>query len=273
MTNETAVRRVLLGLYTYLEFALSGVLFLIPMGLATLRHRNDPGQRIRGRWMRRFGSFTSALTPLWRFRFEGTPPADISEKPYVVVTNHESVADPFLLCSVPWDQRFIAKDELFHLPLIGWLMKLGGDIPLKRGDRQSVEAMLAECRRTLDAGVPVLLFPEGTRTKDGNLLPFKDGAFQIAIDAQVPVLPLAIEGSRACLPKHSKFLGDADAVVKALEPIPTTGMTRADVPRLREQVRERIALGVSELRARRGLAPVHATPAPTAGEPSEAQAT
>src|SRR5690606_23851860 len=74
------MRRAILGLYTYAEFFASAVIFLAPMGLATLRTGDAPGRRIRGRWMRRFGKCASSLTPIWSFRAEGTPPADIDEK-------------------------------------------------------------------------------------------------------------------------------------------------------------------------------------------------
>lgn len=244
------MRRALLGAWTYLEFVLSAILFLVPMGLSTLRHgRSDPGNRIRGRWMRRFGRWTSRLTPLWRFTVEASPPADVMHSPYVVISNHESSADPFLLSWLPFDLRFVAKEDLFRAPLVGWLMQFGGDIPLTRKDKQSVASMFEACRRTLAAGVPVMLFPEGTRSPDGELLPFKDGAFQIAIEAQVPLLPLALSGTRACRPKGSLWFGDADARVRVLEPIPTAGMTLADLPRLKELARTQIAAAVRKLRA------------------------
>src|SRR5690242_3175061 len=115
------MRRVILGLYTYAEFFASLVGFMPPMAVASVLHHKEPGQRIRGRWMRRFGRFTSRLNPLWDFAVEGEPPADVMEKPYVVVSNHESIADPFLLSWLPFDMRFIAKDEIFRMPLIGWL--------------------------------------------------------------------------------------------------------------------------------------------------------
>lgn len=242
------MRRALLGLWTYIEFGLSGVMFLAPMGLATLKHGKAPGRRIRGRWMRRFGRFTSRLTPLWRFSVQGKPPEDIMKRGYVVVSNHESTSDPFLLSFLPFDMRFIAKEELFHAPLVGWLMQLSGDIPLRRGDKGSVQEMLAECRATLNAGVPILMFPEGTRSPDGELLPFKDGAFQLAIETQSPILPVALGGTRQCRPKGSLWFGDAHARVDILEPIETTGMTLADLPRLKEQTRERIAQAARQLR-------------------------
>ncbi len=237
------------GLYTYAEFGAFAALFLPAMGIAHLIHKNDPTQRVPGQWMRRFGRTTSRMTPLWKFHVEGEAPKDILKRAYVVVANHESTADPFLLSHLPWDMRWIAKQELFKIPVIGWLMKFGGDIPLRRGERDSVKQMMDEAKRTLAAGMPVMLFPEGTRSPDGALLPFKDGAFQLAIDAGVPVLPLAVAGTRNCRPKGSKWFGEANAIVKVLEPIDSKGL---DVATLREKSRARIAAEVAELRRRLG---------------------
>lgn len=244
------MRRVLLGLYTYVEFFLLAVVFVGLMAVVTLFAKKDAGRRLRGRWMRRFGRFTSGLTPLWRFSVEGEGPANIGQSAYVVVSNHQSSSDPFLISWLPWDMRWVAKEELFKLPLIGQLMHLSGDIPLRRGERASVQEMFKECHATLKAGVSVMLFPEGTRSRDGELQAFKDGAFDLAIKAGVPVLPLVVEGTHTCRPKGSLWFGDAHAVVKVLAPVPTAGMTEADIPRLRELVRSRIAEGLEGLRAR-----------------------
>ena len=241
------------GLYTYAEFG-AVLLSIIPvMGASHLRHRGDPTQRMPGRWMRRIGKASSALTPLWNFSIEGTPPADIATKPYVVVSNHESTADPFLLSWLPWDMRWVGKEELFKTPVIGLAMRLSGDIPVRRGDGESVRKMVAECRRSLDGGISIMLFPEGTRSKDGNLLPFKDGAFDLAIAAGVPVLPIALSGTRDCRPKGSKWFGRAKAAAQILEPIPTLGMVKEDIAKLRELTRSRIAEALPSLRTRTGF--------------------
>jgi 1-acyl-sn-glycerol-3-phosphate acyltransferase len=244
----SAQKHAALGLYTYVEFGATVLAFLPIMGASWLRHRGDPTQRMPGRWMRRLGWVSSALTPLWKFRTEGAAPADIDHKAYVVVANHESAADPFLLCWLSWDMRWVAKEELFKLPLLGWTFKFSGDIPLRRGDGDSVKTMLQACRDAIDGGISVMMFPEGTRSKTGQLLPFRDGAFRLAIEAQVPVLPLAILGTRDCLQKHSKWLGNATAAVRVLEPIPTVGMTLDDLPRLRDQARATIQAAVDEMR-------------------------
>jgi 1-acyl-sn-glycerol-3-phosphate acyltransferase len=255
------MRRVLFGLFTYFEFFLLAVIFLVPMGISALIHgRSDPTMRARGRWMRRFGRATGALTPLWRFSSDGEGPADIRKRGYVVISNHESTADPFLITILPWDMRWIAKEELFKTPLVGWLLKSSADIPLRRGSRESVEKMMEECRRTIRAGMPVMIFPEGTRSPaDGSLLPFKDGAFQLAIETQAPILLLGISGTHNCRPKGSNWFGDADARVRVLGTLPTDGLTLADIPQLKETARNRIQAGVIQLRAQLAREPRRVT--------------
>src|SRR5688500_17825298 len=168
------MKNVATGIYTYAEFGLCMAAFMAPMAVSHLLHRGDPTQRLPGRWMRRLGRTAGRLTPIWSFSVEGTPPADIDRRGYVVVANHESQADPFLLSWLPFDMRWVAKEELFAPPVVGWAMRWGGDIPLRRGERDSVTTMLGECERALAAGIPIMMFPEGTRSKDGNMLPFKE---------------------------------------------------------------------------------------------------
>jgi 1-acyl-sn-glycerol-3-phosphate acyltransferase len=247
---DAAVRRVALGSFCYLEFFLLSVVFLLPLAWVALLTWGEPGRRLRGRWLRRLGRATDALNPLWHFRVEGPKPAGIDSRPFVVVANHQSSADPFLLALLPWDMRWVAKVELFRKPLVGWLLHLGGDIPLHRGESASVKAMMEQCRVTLAAGVSVMFFPEGTRSPDGRLQAFKDGAFRLAIETGTPVLPVVVQGTRACRPKGNLWFGEASAVAKVLEPIAVDGMTLDDVPRLKAQVRERIAEVLAVLEGR-----------------------
>jgi 1-acyl-sn-glycerol-3-phosphate acyltransferase len=245
------MKRALVGTYSYAEFGACLAAWLPILAGSRVVHRNDPVPRIPGRWLRRLARVSTSLSPLWKFEVRGAAPSDIGTHAYVVVCNHESSADPFLLSHLPWDMRWVAKQELFRTPLSGWALSLSGDIPLRRGDAESVRAMLAECRHTLGAGLSVMMFPEGTRSEDGSIGRFKDGAFELAIDTGVPVLPLALTGTRDCRPKGSLWFGEASAVVRVLEPLPTQGMTREDLPRLRDDARERIVAAVSELRRER----------------------
>lgn len=249
MSLLSRLRRAVLGLYTYGEFFGAGVLLLPAFAWVALATRRDVTCRARGHMMRFYGRLTSALTPLWRFSVEGAVPADFAARGYVVISNHESTADPFLLSHLPFDMRFVAKHELFTLPLIGWLMRLGGDIPLKRGETQSVREMSDACKRTLEGGLAIMLFPEGTRSPDGALLPFKDGAFRLAIETGAPILPLAVAGTRSCRPKGSLWFGEARAKVRILEPLPVGGLTLADLPLLKERARSAIGEAACDLRA------------------------
>ncbi len=238
-------------IYAYAEFLGCALGFLPPMAASALLHRGDPTHRLPGRWMRRFGRTSSRLSLTWDFSWDGTPPDDILRRAYVVVSNHESNADPFLISHLPWDMRWIAKEEIFKLPLIGLLMRASGDIKLRRGDRSSISEMMKACRATLDAGLPIMMFPEGTRSKDGTLLPFKDGAFELAIQAGVPILPLALTGTRDCMRKGAMAIGKARGKVRVLPAIDTRGMTRADVGSLRDRTRAVIATAAEELRGER----------------------
>jgi 1-acyl-sn-glycerol-3-phosphate acyltransferase len=143
--------------------------------------------------------------------------------------------------------RWVAKESLFKQPFSGLAMRLGGDIPLRRGEGDSVRACLDECARALGGGISVMMFPEGTRSSNGELLPFKDGAFALAIRANVPILPVAIAGTRGMRPKHSRWFGKAHACAKILAPIPSTGKT---VAQLRDESRAALVAVLPELRSR-----------------------
>jgi 1-acyl-sn-glycerol-3-phosphate acyltransferase len=238
------------GVWAYAEFGAVISAFLPIMAVSSWRHRGDPTQRAPGQWLRRIGRTATRLSTLWKFDIEGERPADIDTRGYVVIANHESQADPFLLSFLPWDMRWVAKESLFKQPLSGWAMRLGGDIPLRRGEGESVRACLAECERAIRAGISVMMFPEGTRSSDDALMPFKDGAFDLAIRTGAPILPVVVAGTRAMRPKHSKWFGHAHAGAKILAPISTTGMTEADLGTLRETARDAIAAALPEFRAR-----------------------
>ena len=258
------MRRAVLGVFTYVGFAILLLAWLPILGVVTLLDRRDI--RRRGRWMRKFGRASARVAPQWRFRVEGRPPADIDRRAYVVVANHQSTADPWLLSSLRWDMRWIAKASLFKAPVIGWLMRLGGDLSVVRGQGASVKVMLAEARATLARGLSLMIFPEGTRSPDGALGRFKDGAFELAIASGAPILPVVVDGTHHCRPKGSWWFGEADAVAKVLPPIQTTGLTLADVTLLREQVRATIATEL--VRLRNALPPVAALVAPDMALPA-----
>lgn len=248
------MRKAALGAYTYVEMISCITAFLPVMAVSYLRHRGDPTQREPGRWMRRLGRTLGRGTPLWKFTIEGEPPADIHGRAYVVVANHESMTDPMLLSWLPWDMRWVAKHELFKPPVVGWAMHFGGDIPLRRGEGESVRIMMSECEAALAKGISIMMFPEGTRSKDGELMRFKDGAFQLAVRANVPILPIAVAGTRAMWRKGSLALGSAHAGARILDPIlPDPSLDPAEaMAKLRDASRDAVQAVLPDLRARYG---------------------
>ena len=199
----------------------------------------DRGRYIVGYVFRRIGPAMATLNPLWQFRYSGTMPQN-PRHPYVVVSNHESFADILLISHLPWEMKWLSKAELFRIPIMGWMMWLAGDIPVKRGFGPSAVEAMERCRKALRQRVSVMIFPEGTRSKTAELLPFKDGAFRLAIEAGVPILPLALSGTGTALPKHGWRFGRSAAPLRVLKPVDTAGLTLADVPALKARIRDLI---------------------------------
>ena len=206
----------------------------------------DRGRYHAGRAFRQLAVAQVTLNPLWHFETDGVAPDD-PRLPYVAVSNHESYADIFLISHFPWEMKWLSKDTIFRIPVMGWMMRMANDIPIKRGKKESVVSALAGCRDRLGTRVRVMIFPEGTRSKTDELLPFKDGAFRLAIDAGAPILPIAVAGTRDCMAKGTFAFRHAHAKARVLPPIPTTGLTKADVATLRDRTREVIDVARREL--------------------------
>ena len=242
------------GLASAWTWAWMGVVVLVGLPILALlvlvTAPFDRGRYVAGRWFRLVGVAMAKVNPLWRFRWSGTPPAD-PRRPYVVVSNHESFADILLISHLPWEMKWMAKEEMFRLPIVGWMMWLAGDIPIRRGaGGRSLTQALAKSRATLAKRVSMMMFPEGTRSTTADMLPFKDGAFLLAIEAGVPILPLALAGTRTALPKHDWKFQRAVAEVTILEPVETAGLSAADADALKQRVREMILRARDGLRAR-----------------------
>jgi 1-acyl-sn-glycerol-3-phosphate acyltransferase len=227
----------LISLWIWVTNTLVAVLWLPWLALVfAVTAPFDPGRYTVGRWFRRAAVTATALNPLWRFRTSGVRIPD-PRRPYVAVSNHESLADIFLISHLPWEMKWLSKESLFRLPVMGWMMRMAGDIPVRRAERASRAEALEACRDRLAKRVSVMIFPEGTRSRTAELLPFKDGAFRLAIETGCPILPMAVAGTRTAIPKGSMLFGKTRAEVRVLEPIPTEGLTVADVAALRERVR------------------------------------
>ena len=165
----------------------------------------------------------------------------------VFCANHESNIDPPVLFEALHRRlHFLYKAELHKLPIMGTVFDVGGFVPIERSDRESAMRSIAIGAESLKAGNSFLIFPEGTRSRSGDLLPFKKGGFIMAIAAQTPVVPVAISGGRAAMRKGSPIVRPVKVSVRIGKPVPTTGLTLDDRDTLIAQVRAEVAMLLRE---------------------------
>ncbi len=249
---QSTSARTILSVWAWFVLGVT-LLVIVPM-VAVVRLVTapfDPAHYHAGLLFRKVAVVHQKLNPLWKFSVSGVVPDD-PRHPYVAVANHESFVDILLISHLPFEMKWMSKSEFFKIPFVGWAMWLAGDIRLERGDKKSGAKALQDCRDRLDKKVSVMIFPEGTRSQTGELGEFRDGAFRLAIQAGVPILPLAVLGTRDALVKHDWRFGYSRAEVRVLDPIPTVDLTKHDVIALREQTRTIIAATLDEMRAKRG---------------------
>jgi len=160
------------------------------------------------------------------------------ETPYIFMSNHQSDFDIFIvLAHLPGQFRWIAKKELFRIPIFGRAMKNAGYIEIDRQHRQRALQNLAEASRKIREGKSVMSFPEGTRSKDGAIKPFKKGMFHLAMEAGVPIVPITIIGAAEIMPKRSLKINPGRITMVIDKPIDTSGYTDASRPELIERTR------------------------------------
>jgi 1-acyl-sn-glycerol-3-phosphate acyltransferase len=189
------------------------------------------------------------LLPLWKTHFEGLEHIQPG-KTYVMVANHQSLGDILVLFGLFKPFKWVSKREIFKVPFIGWNMRMNDYVGLVRGDAASIDRMLAECRRHLQNGSSVMLFPEGTRSVDGQIKRFKHGAFTLAKELGLEVMPIVVDGTRDALPKQGLLLRQTSPLqirVRVLEPVAPDAAE--SVAALSELVRSHMVGALAELRA------------------------
>jgi 1-acyl-sn-glycerol-3-phosphate acyltransferase len=173
--------------------------------------------------------------PGWRVSVEGREL--LPRGPAIIVANHQSAADILAAMGLFHPFKFVSKDSLFRVPMVGWLMSLMDYVPVRRGRPHAMERMLEDCRRWLRRGVAVLIFPEGTYAPPGERLPFKRGAFRLAIEERVPLVPVVLEGTTELLEGDGPWMGVRARVrVRVLPPLPVEALGQ-DETALAERVR------------------------------------
>ncbi len=141
-------------------------------------------------------------------------------QPYIFVSNHQSTIDiPTLFMSIPWDTRFVAKKQLKYVPMLGWYMWAAKFVFVDRSNHREAVRSLDEAGEQIRGGISIIVFPEGTRSGDCKVHPFKKGPFALAMKARVPVVPVAIEGSGKLMPKNSWQITPGPITVSIGQPI------------------------------------------------------
>jgi 1-acyl-sn-glycerol-3-phosphate acyltransferase len=176
-----------------------------------------------------------------RVEVEGAEHVDPS-RPMVYASNHQSTLDiPLLFAALPVDLRFIAKEQLRWVPLVGWYLQLGGHVLVNRGKRvQAIASLDRAAARIARQRISLIVFPEGTRSPDRRILPFKHGVFALALKAQVPVVPVTIEGSAAVMPRRSWRFTPGRVRVRIGAPVDTSAFAPEDRQGLANVVRHAI---------------------------------
>lgn len=162
-------------------------------------------------------------------------------KTYVIVANHQSLADIIVLYQMKAQFKWVAKESLFKVPFLGWCMSLAKHIKLDRGNLASVKKVYREAAEWLRNGMSVLFFPEGTRSETDTMNEFQNGAFKLAIREKKPVLPVRIKGTRDAIPKHGRqFAEKIHCTLRVLPAVDTSGYGPGDFEKLKDLVRSQL---------------------------------
>jgi len=183
-------------------------------------------------WLVVQGNIIVSVIPLWTIKVEGRKKGE-KGKAYVIVSNHQSMLDVMIINRLCYKLRWISKIENYRVPVIGWYLRMAKYITIDRGNKDSKEIMMRISAETLRKGISIMIFPEGTRSLNGEIGPFKHGAFELAMMTDKPVLPVVVDGTGAVLPKHGFIMsGGYKLKIRVLDPIYPWSFGTADPGRL-----------------------------------------
>jgi 1-acyl-sn-glycerol-3-phosphate acyltransferase len=176
------------------------------------------------------------INPFWKIDIKGEENID-KKKPYIIISNHQSAFDIVLLYRLWMHFKWVAKRELFRIPVIGWNLWLNKHIAIDRASVRGARKMITEAQNHLNMGSSVLIFPEGTRTIDGTIKRFKDGAFVLAKKTGYPILPVVIDGSMEVIPKNGYTIkGSQTFTMRVLPEISPDFYQNMDVDQLAQEM-------------------------------------
>lgn len=180
------------------------------------------------------------FNPYWKLKVKGLDNIDY-KKTYIIIANHQSMADIVVLYKTRMQFKWVSKESLFKVPFIGWCLSLTEHIKLARGEYASIKKIYRQAAAWLRKDMSVIFFPEGTRSDTDEMNPFQNGAFKLAIKEKRPILPICLKGTRDVLSKGSWiFKPDVLASLTVLPAIDTAEFGPGDFAKLRDLVFEKI---------------------------------
>ena len=216
------------------------ILWIVDAVLTIILYPFDKDRRIVHAQCFWWSDILIGMSPKWNVYVKGLENID-PKKAYVIVANHQSLADILVMYQIHAQFKWVAKESLFKVPFIGWCLSLGKHIKLLRGDFASIKKVYREAAGWLRKDMSVLFFPEGTRSDTDEMNPFQNGPFKLAVKEKKPILPIVVDGARDIIPKGSWiFSSKVEIHLTVLPPIDTSSYKPGDFEKLKDLARERI---------------------------------
>ncbi len=189
------------------------------------------------------------LIPIWKINIEGRE-KPVNGRTYVIISNHQSVLDILFINCLGFRYKWISKIENIKVPFLGWYLRMADYITVNRGDELSKTQMLEKSFMCLRRGISIMIFPEGTRSRDREIGFFKRGAFQLALEANVPILPIVVDGTGDILPKHGLVFGSGYKVnLRILDPVEPASFTSDNPDELSSEFRLLLSSELKKMRS------------------------
>ena len=239
----------LVSVYLVIVFLITSILFLpIAAFLRIFTCWFDRRLAILHMFSCFWGSCYTWLSPIWKVSITGRENVD-RKKAYVMACNHQSMIDILIIYRIFLHFKWVAKASLFKSPIIGWNMWLNRYIKIERSSMKSQRKMLNQCAENIQRGSSVMIFPEGTRSRNGELRNFKEGAFLIALQQKVDIVPMVVDGSAKALPKKGLFPFMKQTIyLRILPPVPYETFKDMKVRQVSEYIRFIIADELAKMR-------------------------
>jgi 1-acyl-sn-glycerol-3-phosphate acyltransferase len=236
MNYLSKILSISLSIFVWIFIAIISTVLLI--ALLLLKPFDPDQKKISYKIPNLWGYLIYKANPFWQFDVLNADQIR-PDQGYVIVANHKSLSDIICMHLLQKHFKWVAKESLFRIPVMGWGMALANYIPLARDQHGSIKTSYAEAIKWLDKDVSVVIFPEGTRIKGDQLGSFKNGAFKLAIEAKKPIIPVVLHGTSQAMAKGSKTMAvKVEVKIQVLPPISTDGYETQDFGKLRDSVRK-----------------------------------